>query len=182
MSEERLVRIAREIDELREKIEALHKKADVNLECIHAAGTLSVVLSYVLDQGYYLVLRILLCALRDASVDEVSKHVNKVVNRAHSLFSQAVNSLSQDVSAALKPLINSYSEAIKEAIKIYIAMFLEYAKYKKVSFEKALHALSSTFNGWSFLKWISDDIVLETYGSEALGILKKYKETFLSGK
>ena len=95
---------------------------------------------------------------------------------------QLINSSPQKARQALRSFITMQNRVSERLIKERFKSFFDYAKVKDVDFEDSLHILYSSFKNWSFLKWISDDIVLETYSFTALNILKKYKETYLSNK
>jgi len=166
---------AKEMDRLREEIDSLRKEIVLNRSCIDVVGRLSVASSLITSLAFYALSNI----LRGEKLSYISNSIKTIIDVAE-IWKQIIKSLSQDVYQALKPFITSWTEAAENTIKECLKAFFDYAKAKKANFEQTLHILHSSFNNWGFLKYISDDVVLETYGSEALSILKKYKETFLS--
>jgi len=116
-----------------------------------------------------------------AKLEDVSSSIEAMIDSVKD-SDQLINSSPQKARQALRSFITMQNRVSERLIKERFKSFFDYAKVKDVDFEDSLHILYSSFKNWSFLKWISDDIVLETYGFTALNILKKYKETYLSNK
>jgi len=164
MSKDKLYGIAKEIDKLWDEVESIR-------EGLRILGKASMFLSMHTNFAMLFIMR-----MHQKITPEILARTLKHAIDFYELLEQLPK------HPIVIDVLKTYGETLRAGVKALYISFLEYAKEYNYSFENALHALHSSFNNWSFLKYISDDVVLETYGSKALSILKKYKETFLSSE
>ena len=172
---ERKLRIfAKEIDSLRGEIDYLKREMSTLKLYINYISFLNIGISEMI-YGLSLVVASIVAK---SSLSTLALSLKYLFDKFEN-YSALTKDLPEDARKALKHSIEAWNTMSSSLIRQGIILYFLEAISKKVSFEKALHVLRDVFEGWSFLKYISDNIILETYGTNALNVLEKYKKTFI---
>lgn len=168
---ERKLRIfAREIEDLRKEIRETRRQLELMHKCINYLGRLSAIYSAMVSLLAYLYFEV--------DLEEMTYFLRSIIGLLGD-YNEIVKKMSDEERNLLKTSIEVYSDGMKEFIDSAFFVFFDKAKEKKISLSRALEILKLRFEDWSFLEYISDANILETYGHRALEIFKKYKETLL---